>query len=676
MIKPISRLNKLLLNPRKPVSLMAPYFRLLVAVTLTAITASAQVELSSWYTDRSSTYARLFRSNNAQSNGNAITTWSRGDGVQEDPTYAGVQEIAYTSEWVYIKTTGLGTHTMGPWYRDEADSQNFANFPSNVSITYRIPREATIPTSKTETSSGAIGYFVDGVALYDGTDTYSYSNSDGEDGSPTSSIEGRGDGVWNRDAYINEGVTFDNAYAHQAGNEYHYHVNPIALRAALGDSVDYTSSTNTYTENFNGEHSPIIGWVADGLPIYGPYGYDDPNDANSTVRRMISGYQHRDGTNGSTNLNSTGRQSLPQWVSDIQGRSTSLSSSEYGPDVDSDYPIGHYLEDYTYKGDLGLTYGDDFDLNEYNVRFCVTPEYPSGTWAYFTNIESDGTPTFPYNIGVAFYGSPTASNASVPSNATVYFQGGGLKDEDADDATINSSSDQVTITWSVIEGGTYSVESSQDESTWTQIETFTAESEEATTTDASFSANSDGNAFYRLSRTALADFDDAFSTGAGSLTSEFIATINTQSGLEDDSSDDNSSDDSSSNDNSSDNSSGDDSSSDDSTTDEPIVDSPLDEGDIEEEDVEGNWHSIDGFGVYYSTADSWIYHLELGWLYVGSVEGSGVWLYTEELDWFWTSMDGVYPYVWLESSEEYSYIYVDDDTRYIYSFTSASWSIF
>ena len=122
---------------------------------------------------------------------------------------------------------------------------------------------------------------------------------------------------------------------------------------------------------------------------------------------MVSGYQKRDGTNGSIDLNVSGRQTLPQWVVRNQGVSATLAANLVGPDVAAQYPVGQYLQDYAYKGDLGLTLYDgsgafdeatDFDLNEYNVRFCVTPEFPEGTWAYFTNIAPDGTPVYPYNI--------------------------------------------------------------------------------------------------------------------------------------------------------------------------------------------------------------------------------------------------------------------------------------
>ena len=50
------------------------------------------------------------------------------------------------------------------------------------------------------------------------------------------------------------------------------------------------------------------------------------------------------------------------------------------------------LEDYAYLGDLGKVQGREFDLDEFNGRWCVTPEFPRGTYAYFTAI--DAAPIF------------------------------------------------------------------------------------------------------------------------------------------------------------------------------------------------------------------------------------------------------------------------------------------
>ena len=58
-------------------------------------------------------------------------------------------------------------------------------------------------------------------------------------------------------------------------------------------------------------HSPIVAWVRDGFPIYGPYGYANPTNPASGVKRMISGYVIRDGQNGTANLAASGRGTLP-----------------------------------------------------------------------------------------------------------------------------------------------------------------------------------------------------------------------------------------------------------------------------------------------------------------------------------------------------------------------------
>jgi len=390
---------------------------------------------------------------------------------------------------------------MGPWYLNEAKTRNFPNFPSNTATTYRIPRNPTAFNGTVTTGFGAIGYFVDGVALFDATDTFSYINGSASDANPQGG--GRGDGVWNRDAYVNEGVTFDSANAHQAGNLHHYHANAPAIRHLLNDSVDYNAETNRYTENFNGRHSPILGWVSDGHPIYGPYGFSDPVDPDSPVRLLSSGYQKRDGSNGSTNLSRTGRTSLPDWANRLQGRSTTLATNQYGPAVNTTYILGHYLEDYAYKGDLGLSQGADFDLDEYNGRFCVTPEFPEGVWAYFTTIATDGTPVFPYNIGRNFYGTPNGGSVNtIPGDASLSFVGGPSTQHQAVEVSKNGG--VVTLTWSTVEGGSYQLENSTDLETWTEEG---AEIIADATSNSTVSRAGNTARFYRLKRTGIAAYD-------------------------------------------------------------------------------------------------------------------------------------------------------------------------
>lgn len=470
--------------------------------------AQADPQLSSWYTARSARYARIYKTSADETSQTASTTWSRGSGTQTLPTYSGVSEILYSSSWIYIRTTGLGSHLMGPWYLDSAKSQLFPNYPSNTATIYRIPRSPVVPSTKTLTGGGAIGYFVNGVAFFDNRDTFSYVNSSGTDATPVNHL-GQGDGIWNRDAYPNELVTFDAALAHQAGNQYHYHVQPIALRYQLGDHVDYNTTTNRYAESANSvtQHSPIIAWAADGYPVYGPYGYSSPNDSTSGVRRMVSGYVQRNGQNGTTNLATTGRHTLPAWAAAAQNRSVTLTSSQYGPTVSTTYPLGHYLEDNDYLGDLGKTQGSDFDLDKYNGRTCVTPEFPGGTYAYFTAVNADGSPAFPYNIGRWFYGSPTGGTvSSISESVTTFFHGGPNKTETATSLTTDSGTGNTTFTWSALEGGTYRIDRSFDLSSWSQLTTKTATNDSASVTDAAATLSNPA-AFYRTTRTALASFD-------------------------------------------------------------------------------------------------------------------------------------------------------------------------
>ena len=498
---------------------------------LLSLHGSAEPQLTSWYTSQSGKYARIFTSKENEAASLTSTTWSRGRGNQSSPAYAGVHEIHHDASWVYIRTSGLGFHVMGPWYLNEAKTRNFPNFPSNTATTYRIPRSPTAFNGTVTTGFGAIGYFVDGVALFDATDTFSYINSSGSDASPQGG--GRGDGVWNRDAYVNEGVTFDSANAHQAGNLHHYHANAPAIRYLLNDSVDYNAETNRYTENFNGGHSPILGWVADGHPIYGPYGFSDPEDLDSPVRLLRSGYQKRDGSNGSTNLSRTGRTSLPEWANRLQSRSINLAANQYGPAVSTAYILGHYLEDYAYKGDLGLSHGEDFDLDQYNGRFCVTPDFPEGIWAYFTTISADGNPVFPYNVGRNFYGTPSGSSVNtIPENASLSFIGGPSTQHTAVD--VRKSGGVMTLTWSTVEGGFYQLENSTDLESWAEEG---AEIIADGTSKSTVSRAGNTSRFYRLKRTGVAAYDQAgFNNqfeeeqpgnggGAGGGSDNFVATF-------------------------------------------------------------------------------------------------------------------------------------------------------
>ena len=94
--------------------------------------------------------------------------------------------------------------------------------------------------------------------------------------------------------------------------------------------------------------------------------------------------------------------------------------------------------------------------------------------------------------------------------------------------------------------------------------------------------------------------------------------------------------------------------------------------------VPGEWSIINWFGPIFSSlqpsGSAWIYHAEMGWLYVphGQEEDS-LWMWDGEFGWFWTSEDA-YPYLYHNSS--WSWLYfggIIDNNRTFYDFNSQSW---
>jgi hypothetical protein len=492
---------------------MKARFLPLLAGALAMATAHAQSvtdpHITSWLTANSAQYARVFETTSDKSSGNAVSTWPRagltnGGGGQASPAYSDIQRVAYSTNYVYVYTTGLPSYTMGNWLTPNGGT--YTSWPTNRGAIHRIPRNPTIPTTK-QKNNGSGGVLVNGVFVWENGDAQSYTTS-------TGTVSMGGQGIWNRLAGVAEAFNFDAAYGHQpSSGAYHNHINPIALRYQLGDNVTYDASTKTYREaGTPTKHSPLIGWANDGLPIYGPYGYSSPLDPNSGVRRMTSGFQKRDGTNGTTNLVATGRTTLPKWSADVQGKSQTLATTEYGPTttatytvapgVTGTYSLGMFAEDYEYLGDVGKTQGVDFDLNRQNVRYCVTPEYPNGTYAYFVCIDGSGNTVFPDIINQEYFGSATPGQGTVTSiseTVTEYRDAGPAA---AITVTASASGSGAALSWNSAEGATYKVESSSNNSTWTTLSSAVTSGGLTTAYTATTAA-----AYYRVTLTAMATYD-------------------------------------------------------------------------------------------------------------------------------------------------------------------------
>jgi hypothetical protein len=504
----------------------------ILTLSLAASVAHADPQLTSWFTGLSSKYARVYLTDADATTGTTYTTWSNPSGnlSQALPVYAGIQQISWSAGWIYIKTSDLGTYTMGPWYDNAARSARFVNAPKNQNIIWRLPRTSTLaapPAVKTVTSGpeAAVGFLIDGVAMFDCTDGFSWTGS-AEVGGNT--------GQWHRDAYVNEGITLDYGNTHQQNTGmYHNHANPLALRYQTGDNISFNPTTKRYSEAAGtpSKHSPLLGWMRDGLPIYGPYGYSSALDANSGIRRMVSGFVKRDGTTtGVDNISTTGRTALPAWALRNNGNTAAT-----GPAVSTTYPLGRYIEDNAYLGDLvksGVTkyaQGTDFDLNEYNVRYCVTPEFPDGTYAYFMPLDASGAPAFPYHCNRYFFGTPTATTVtSIAETVTDHFLGGPNIQESAEVSEVNAATGDVTLVWSSVEGGSYEVKAADNLSDWSVISNNQPAASGTVETALLETGAAIGHPkrFYKVGRTALASYDGGTVTAA----SEGISTVTPTSG--------------------------------------------------------------------------------------------------------------------------------------------------
>jgi len=459
--------------------------------------------LASWQTQYSGRYARVVE----RTGGQAVATWPSAGlrntgGGQAKPAYSDIQQVGYSASYVYINGTGLASHQMGPWYDEMGNI--FGNWPSNQNYLHRFPRHPQPATSKTTNGLGPLGRWVNGVAFFNLLDGFSYDASRGTEGGGPGQSSG---GLWMRNAVVVEQPTFDASNAHQPQNgEYHYHDNPVALRYQLGDNVAFDAGSGRYREDTSRlHHSPILGWSNDGYPIYGPYGYASATNAGSGIRRMVSGFVLRDGTQGAADLRQTGRHSLAKWAAALHGVSTALAASQYGPNVTTQYTLGRYVEDFDFLGDLGQTQGRDFDLDVYNGRYCVTPEYPGGTYAYFVTINADGSPAFPYVIGRQWYGTP--SGGAVPQiteTVTMYKNAG---PGSAVQVTVTGSGSGKQLAWTSVEGGIYKIEGTADGGkTWTGLASNVT-SQGLKTTYAVGGLGGVSVSSYRVTLTALAPYD-------------------------------------------------------------------------------------------------------------------------------------------------------------------------
>jgi hypothetical protein len=165
------------------------------------------------------------------------------------------------------------------------------------------------------------------------------------------------------------------------GLQYTHLYSPKKLREIVFCQKE-SSGTTLYKPDLKNDsdpilyHSPILGWAYDGNPIYGSYGYSNA-DGSGGIKQLVTGYK----------LNE-------------------LNTSPFRP---PSFSLGFFVEDYFYDA--------SGDLDEHNGRFCITPEYPNGIYAYFIGWDRvTKLPKFPYFIGNTYKSKPIDFNFDKNSN--------------------------------------------------------------------------------------------------------------------------------------------------------------------------------------------------------------------------------------------------------------------
>lgn len=295
----------------------------------------------------------------AQNLGPEVSSWIINPGSETgfNNLPSNVQSVRYSADNVYVAATCIPGYDIGPWAGNP-------NTPANQNFVFKFTRNPMKNNGAlVNTPLGHIGIWTNGVSVFNAKDAMSWQNQ----------------GIWNRNAIVAEGPSFDACLGHPAPNgEYHNHLNPTCL----------------YDDSDEGNHSPIVGYAFDGFPIYGCFGYANADGAGG-IKRMKSSYRKR---------NITVRETKPD--------GTQLPSNQFGPAVNSTYPLGLYLEDFEYVPGSG-------DLDEHNGRFSITPEYPNGIYCYYITLDQAGVAEYPYIIGPTYYGVVQSGNTGPQSGHNV-----------------------------------------------------------------------------------------------------------------------------------------------------------------------------------------------------------------------------------------------------------------
>jgi hypothetical protein len=216
----------------------------------------------------------------------------------------------------YIQSNGIPDHATGTF-----PNPNCPNTMTAQNYNFKVPANPQAAATTTDVGMNLFGVGLNGVPFDPAAaEWWNRNPNSGWQYEPLSSN-------------VNLGLDSNNAHVQPDGS-YHYHGLPTGLLNNLHANGSMT----------------LIGWAADGFPIYGPYCYKNANNPASGVTTMHSSYRLKNGTR---------------------------PSGSSGPGGTYD---GTFVQDYQYVAGSG-------DLDECNGRTGVTPDYPSGTYYYVLSVD-------------------------------------------------------------------------------------------------------------------------------------------------------------------------------------------------------------------------------------------------------------------------------------------------
>lgn len=220
-------------------------------------------------------------------------------------------EVSITVEGAVriIRANGIPDHATG-----EFPGRGNPNRISAQRYEFRMPSSPERAAQPTPVNMGLFGLAVNGVVFDPGANEWWR-----DDRATGWQYEALGGGR-------NLGIDTQHAHVQPTG-AYHYHGMPVALLARLTGGA---------------EKMVLLGWAADGFPIYGPWIPTNTRDATPVTKRARSSYRLKTGTR---------------------------------PDGPGGAHDGTYVRDWEYIAGAG-------DLDECNGREGATPEFPGGTYYY------------------------------------------------------------------------------------------------------------------------------------------------------------------------------------------------------------------------------------------------------------------------------------------------------